>query len=164
MDLVTPDIGLMFWTLVSFLTVLVLLRIFAWKPILESVDNRNKNIEQALRSAEEAKREMQNLKADNEELVKQAREERDAMMKEARELKEKMISEASEQAQQKADKIVANAQTIIQKEKQDAVAEIKEQVAGLSLEIAEKVIRKELGDKKDQMKLVDNMLDEVSVN
>ncbi|HET8809559.1 MAG TPA: F0F1 ATP synthase subunit B [Flavobacteriaceae bacterium] len=156
--------GLFFWQALILIALLFLLRKFAWKPILDSLNNREEGIKDALKSAEEAKIQMQNLQADNKELLKEAREERDAMLKEAREIKEKMISEASEEAQEKANKIVANAQVIIEKEKQDAVADLKNQVANLSVEIAEKVIRKQLIGKDEQMKLVDGMLEGVKLN
>lgn len=156
--------GLFFWQATLLLVLLVLLRKYAWKPILESLNNREEGIKDALKSAEEAKIQMQNLQADNRELLKEAREERDAMLKEAREIKEKMISEASEEAQEKANKIVANAKVVIEKEKQDAVADLKNQVADLSVEIAEKVIRKQLSGKEEQMKLVGGMLEDVKLN
>lgn len=156
--------GLFFWQALILIALLLLLRKYAWKPILDSLNNREQGIKDALKSAEEAKIQMQNLQADNKELLKEAREERDAMLKEAREIKEKMIAEASEEAQEKANKIVANAQVIIEKEKQDAVADLKNQVANLSVEIAEKVIRKQLSGKDEQMKLVDGMLEDVKLN
>ncbi len=156
--------GLFFWQVLLLLVLLFLLKKYAWKPILNSLDNREEGIKDALKLAEEAKIQMQNLQADNKELLKEARQERDGMLKEAREIKEKMIAEASEEAQEKADKIVANAQVIIQKEKQDAIAELKNQVANLSVEIAEKVIRKQLNSKDEQMKLVDGMLEDVKLN
>lgn len=156
--------GLFFWQALILIILVILLRKYAWKPILTSLNNREEKIKDDLESAEKARMEMQNLKADNEALLKEAREERDSMLKEARQMKDKMISEASEEAKQKADKIVADAQVVIQQEKKEALAEIKEQVASLSIEIAEKVIQKELGNKKDQMELVDDMLADVTVN
>src|SRR5690606_20840662 len=156
--------GLFFWQALILIILVILLRKFAWKPILTSLNDREEKIKDDLESAEKARMEMQNLKADNEALLKEAREERDSMLKEARQMKDKMISEASEEAKQKADKIVADAQVVIQQEKKEALAEIKEQVASLSIEIAEKVIQKELGNKKDQMELVDDMLADVTVN
>ncbi|HLU81110.1 MAG TPA: F0F1 ATP synthase subunit B [Flavobacteriaceae bacterium] len=156
--------GLFFWQALILIILVILLRKYAWKPILTSLNDREEKIKDDLESAEKARMEMQNLKADNEALLKEAREERDSMLKEARQMKDKMISEASEEAKQKADKIVADAQVVIQQEKKEALAEIKEQVASLSIEIAEKVIQKELGNKKDQMELVDDMLADVTVN
>lgn len=158
------SLGLFFWQTFMLITLLLLLWKFAWKPILEALNGREEGIKDALESAERAKIEMENLQADNKEMMKEAREERDAMLKEAREIKDKMISEASEEAQEKANKIVAQAQAVIEKEKQAAVADLKDQVGNLSVEIAEKVIRKQLNSKEEQMKLVDGMLNEVTLN
>ncbi|MBQ0737276.1 F0F1 ATP synthase subunit B, partial [Aquimarina celericrescens] len=141
-----------------------LLAKFAWRPILGLIKERESSINDALDSAEKARLEMKNLQASNEKLIKKAREERDEMLKEARTIKEKMISEASTEAEEKASKILANAQETIIAEKQAALAEIKAQVASLSIEIAEKVVKKELDSKEDQMKLVDSMLDDVKLN
>jgi F-type H+-transporting ATPase subunit b len=137
---------------------------FAWKPILNSLEERESGIEEALASAEEAKKEMQNLQADNEQLVKEARAERDAMMKDAREIKESIISEAKEEAKEVTSKLIEKAQASIQQEKQAALAEIKKNVAELSIGIAESVIKKELSSKDDQLKLVEGMLEEVTLN
>lgn len=156
--------GLFFWQVLILIALLLLLWKFAWKPILEALSGREEGIKDALESAERAKLEMENLQADNKEMMKEAREERDAMLKEAREIKDNMISEASNEAQEKANKIVAQAQAVIEKEKQAAVADLKDQVGNLSVEIAEKVIRKQLNSKEEQMKLVDGMLNEVTLN
>jgi F-type H+-transporting ATPase subunit b len=156
--------GLFFWQILLFLGLVLLLRKFAWKPILEAVNSREEGIKNALASAEEAKKEMQNLQADNEQLVKEARAERDAMMKEAREIKESMISEAKEEAKEVTSKLIEKAQASIQQEKQAALAELKKQVAELSIGIAETVIKKELSSKDDQLKLVEGMLEEVTLN
>lgn len=164
MDLVTPDVGLVFWTLVSFLILLIVLRKFAWKPIVGTVNDREESIRKALASAEDAKREMENLKADNERILKEARAEREGMLKEAREIKAKMISDAEDEAKVRADKMIVNAQQAIENEKKSAIAELKNQVAALSVEIAEKVVRKELSDKDKQIKLVEDMLDETTLN
>lgn len=164
MELVTPELGLIFWTTLSFLILLFILRKFAWKPILNSVNSREESILNALASAEAAKREMENLTADNEKLLKEARLERDAMMKEAREIKVKMISDAKDEAKAEADKMIINAQSAIQSEKKAAIAEIKNQVASLSIEIAEKVVKEELSNKDKQLKLVESMLDDATLN
>lgn len=156
--------GFFFWLVLIFGALLLIMRKFAWSPILEALNTREEGIKDALKSAEQAKLEMQNLQADNKELLKAARQERDTMLKEAREIKEKMIAEATGEAKEKADKIVINAQEIIEKEKQAAVSSLKDQVATLSVEIAEKVIQKQLSSKEEQMKLVDGMLDEVTLN
>lgn len=164
MDLITPEIGLFFWHTVVFLVLLFIMAKFAWKPILGAVKNREDSINNALASAENARKEMQNLQADNEKLLQEARVERDSILKEAREIKEKVIAEATKEAQEKADKIVAQAQVTIENEKNAAVAEIKNQVATLSIQIAEKVVREELSSKEKQERLVEQMLDDVTLN
>jgi F-type H+-transporting ATPase subunit b len=164
MDLVTPDFGLLFWTFLSFIILLVTLRLVAWKPMLGAVNGREQSIREALASAEAAKREMQNLTADNERILKEARAEREAMMKEAREMKSKMITDAKEEAKVAADKMITNAQSAIETEKKAAIAELKNQVASLSIEIAEKVVKAELSDKEKQLKLVNDMLGEATLN
>jgi len=137
---------------------------FAWKPILNSLEERESGIEDALAAAENARKEMQNLQADNERLVKEARAERDAMMKEARDIRDKMIAEAKEDAKEVTTKLIENAQASIQQEKQAALAELKKNVAELSIGIAETVIKKELSSKKDQLKLVEETLKDVTLN
>ncbi|PZD79080.1 F0F1 ATP synthase subunit B [Mesonia sp. K7] len=156
--------GLFFWQLLLFLLLVLLLRKFAWRPILNSVEKRETGIKDALASAENAKKEMENLQADNQKLLKEAREERDSMLKEARQIKEKMIADASSEAEQKANSIIASAQEAIKMEKQAALNELKKEVAALSIDIAEKVLNKELSSKNDQMQLVDTMLEDVKLN
>lgn len=163
MDLITPEIGLFFWQTIVFLVLILLMAKFAWKPILGAIQSREDSINDALASAENARKEMQNLQADNEKLLKEARFQRDAMLKEARGLKEKIVADASAEAQEKADKIVAQAQTTIQNEKNAALADIKNQVAELSIQIAEKVIRKELSSSEQQYRLVEEMLEDVTL-
>jgi F-type H+-transporting ATPase subunit b len=158
------SVGLFFWQLVLFVGLIFLLRRFAWKPILGAVNDREEGIKNALASAEDAKKEMQNLQSNNEQLLKEARAERDALMKEAREIKDKMISDAKEEAKEVTSKLIENAQASIQQEKQAALAELKKQVADLSIGIAETVIKKELTSKDDQLKLVEGMLEEVTLN
>lgn len=164
MELITPEFGLFFWQTIVFLVLLFIMAKFAWRPILNSIKNREESINDALASAENARKEMQNLKADNDQLMKEARAERDAILKEARELKEKIIGDASEEAKTKADKIVADAKRSIELEKQSAMAELKNQVAELSVEIAEKVVRKELSGKKEQHQMIEKMLGEAKLN
>ncbi|MDQ7916572.1 F0F1 ATP synthase subunit B [Mesonia sp. MT50] len=164
MDLIKPEIGLFFWQTIVFLVLLFLMAKFAWKPILNSIRQREDSINDALASAESARLEMTNLKANNEKLLKEAREERDGMIKEARQIKEKMIADASDDAQVKANQMISAAQDAIKMEKQAALNEIKTQVATLSIEIAEKVVSKELTSKEDHMKLVASMLDDVKLN
>lgn len=141
-----------------------LLRKFAWKPILKAVNEREDGIKSALDSAERAKLEMQNMHADNEKLLQEARAERELMMKDAREIKAKMISDAKEEAKTEGDKMVAQAQAAIESEKKSAIAELKQQVADLSMEIAEKVVKHELSDKEKQLQLVEQMLGDAKLN
>ena len=149
---------------VLFLGLLFLLKKFAWKPILDAVNDREEGILKALASAEEAKKEMQNLTADNANLLKEARAERDGMMKEAREIKESMISEAKEEAKEQAAKMIENAVVAIDQEKQAALAHLKKEVAELSISIAEAVVKKELSSQDEQIKLVEGMLKDVTLN
>ena len=156
--------GTFFWMSFLFLGLLFLLKKFAWKPILDAVNDREEGILKALASAEEAKKEMQNLTADNANLLKEARAERDGMMKEAREIKESMISEAKEEAKEQAAKMIENAVVAIDQEKQAALAHLKKEVAELSISIAEAVVKKELSSQDEQIKLVEGMLKDVTLN
>ena len=164
MDLIVPSIGLIFWMTITFLIVFLLLRKMAWKPILASLKERENSIQSALDSAEKAKQEMQALQASNEAILLEARNERDKLLKEARETKDNIISEAKAGAQKEADKIMQNAKESIQSEKTAAMDELKNQVAKLSIEIAEKIIRTELSSDEKQKALVNTMLDEVNLN
>ena len=164
MDLVTPDVGLLFWTFVSFAILYFLLKKFAWKPILGSVNEREQSIHEALLAAEKAKNEMQNLKSDNEKILKEAKVERENMLKDAREIKTKLISDAENQAKIQASKLIESAQIAIQNEKNSAMNELKQTVVELSIGIAEKVISSELQDKNKQLKVVETMLNEASLN
>ena len=164
MDLVTPDIGLIFWTTLSFLILLFILGKFAWKPILNSVNDRETSILKALKEAENAREEMKNLTADNERILKDARIEREAMIKEARDIKVKMISDAKEEAKTTADALIFQAKEAIENEKKSAMADLKSQMASLSIEIAEKVVKQELSNKDKQLKLVEDMLNDSTLN
>jgi F-type H+-transporting ATPase subunit b len=158
------SLGLFVWQAVLFIALVLLLKKFAWKPILDSVNDREEGIKNALDSAEKAKSEMQNLQADNQKLLKEARAEREAMLKEARDMKNKMIEDAKEEAKTAAGKLIEQAQASIETEKKAAIAELKAQVATLSIEIAEKVVREELSNKDKQVKLVESMLGEAKLN
>jgi len=164
MDLITPGLGLVFWTALTFLFLLVILRKFAWKPILGAVNVREEGIQQALLSAENARKEMENIKADNERILKEARAEREAMLKDAREIKNKMISDAKEQAQEQSNKMIEQAQAAIESEKKSAMNELKNHVAGMSIDIAEKVVRAELSNRDKQLQLVESMLSDAKLN
>jgi F-type H+-transporting ATPase subunit b len=164
MDLVTPGIGLIFWTTFIFFLLLIILRVFAWKPILNAVKNREASIKSALDSAEKAKEDMKKLLAKNEEILQKARIERDALMKEAREVKEKIIDEAKDKAQQEAAKLLEMARINIRNEKNSAIAELKAQVAILSVDIAEKILREKLTHNKEQDALISRLIDDVKIN
>ena len=158
------SLGLFIWQAVLFIALILLLKKFAWKPILDSVNDREEGIKNALDSAEKAKLEMENLQADNQKLLKEARAEREAMMNEARSIKNKMIEDAKGEAQTQANKMIEQAQAAIESEKKAAMAELKSHVAGLSIDIAEKVVRQELSNKDEQLKLVESMLGEAKLN
>ena len=156
------SIGLFFWHSLIFLS-LILLKKFAWKPILDTINEREEGIKDALESAEKAREEMQSLQADNEEIMKQARIERDSILKEARDLKNTIISESKDEAKKEAGKIIESANEAIRNEKNAAVSEIKKQVASLSIEIAEKLLNDKLSDNEKQMKIVDELLKDVKL-
>ena len=162
--LVTPEIGMLVWTTVVFLLLMFLLTKYAWKPILKAVKEREQSIEDALNAAEDAKRQMAELKSNNEDLLNKAREERDAMLKEAREMKDKMVAEAKTNANAQAEKIVAEARESIQHEKMAAITELKNQVAVLSIEIAEKILKEELSSADKQKAIIDNVVKDISLN
>ena len=162
--LLSPSIGLIVWSLLAFLIVLILLKKLAWKPILKSLDEREKSIQSALDAAMQAKKEMSNLKADNEKIIAEAKTERDNILKEAREIKDKMINEAKDRASKEAEKIVSSARENIQNEKMAAITELKNQVAHLSIEIAEKILKTELSEKDKQKTVINNLLQEVKMN
>ncbi|NRD22130.1 F0F1 ATP synthase subunit B [Winogradskyella litoriviva] len=156
--------GLFVVSTILLLALIALMVKFAWKPILNSLNEREEGIQGALDAAEKAKREMANLQADNQKLLQEARLERETMLKEARELKSKMIADAETEAKAQANKMISQAQEAITSEKKAAMAELKSHVAGLSLDIAEKVVRNELSNKDKQLKLVEDMLGEATLN
>ena len=156
--------GLFFWQVIILGITILLLAKFAWKPILSALAAREEGISNALLAAENAKKDMQNLKADNEKLLAEARAERDAMIKEAREIKEKMIADAKSEAQAQGEKMIESAKASIESEKNAAMAELKNQVSSLSLEIAETLLKGELSNKEAQTKLVEKMLGDAKLN
>ena len=156
--------GLFFWQTIIFVGLILLLKKFAWKPILDAVNEREEGIKNALLSAENAKKEMENLQSDNQRILQEARLERDAMLKEAREMKEKVISDSKSQAQAEGQKMIEQVKAAIQSEKNAAMAELKSQVSSLSLEIAEKLLKDELSNKEAQVKLVEKMLGDAKLN
>jgi len=164
MELVTPEIGLIFWTTIVFLLLLIVLKKYAWKPILAAVDERNKSIEDALKAADKAKKEMLALNTDNERILIQAKKERDALLKEGREIKDNIIAEAKDKAKIEADKILITAKEQINNEKMKAITELKNQVAGMSIDIAEKILKSELSDKNKQKELIAEALKSNELN
>lgn len=164
MELVKPDLGLIFWTAVTFLILVFLLGRFAWKPILKMVKERESSIEDALKAAERAREEMKSLQADNEAILKEAREERERILKEAREMKNKLIAEAKEAAVQENEKVLASARASIEAEKAAAVAALKKEAASLSIQVAEQVLGRELSDANKQSDMISSMIDEVKFN
>jgi F-type H+-transporting ATPase subunit b len=164
MKLVTPDLGLVIWMTLTFLTVLFLLSKFAWKPILKMIGEREKSIEEALLSAERAKQEMSRLSANTELLLKEAQAEREAMLKSAKEVKEQIIAEAREKATSEAERLVSIARETINVERQKAISEIKNQVAKLSIEVAEKLVRQELSSNEKQVALAESLVAQAKLN
>jgi F-type H+-transporting ATPase subunit b len=158
------SVGLFFWQSLLFIALILLLKKFAWGPILTAVEEREDGIKDALEAAEKANAEMQALNADNERVLAEARVERDALLKEAREIKEGIVNDAKELANTEADKILTAAKDQISNEKIKAMTELKNTVATLSINIAEKVLRSELSDKKKQENLVANTLKETELN
>ena len=156
--------GLFFWQVIILVVLLLLLAKFAWKPIMSSITEREEGIRNAIASAEAARKEMQNLQADNERILQEARLERDALLKDAREMKDKIVADAKLEAQLQGDRMIEQAKTAIEGEKNAAMAELKNQVSSLSLEIAEKLLKNELSNKEAQVKLVDQMLGDVTLN
>lgn len=158
------SIGLFFWQTLLFVLILLLLRKVAWKPILDAVDSREQGIKNALEAAENAKKEMQNLTADNERILKEARTEREEILKEAREMRAKSIEDTKDEVKALREELMLKAKEDIQHEKQAAVADLKNQVAELSIGIAEKLVKEQLASKDNQVKLIENMLNDVKLN
>ena len=164
MELVKPALGLIFWMALSFSIILFLLKKFAWKPILGMIKEREESIESALAAAEKAKEEMKALQSNNERILAEARAERDTLLKEAREIKDKMILEAKTTATKEGERMLAIARENIQNEKMAAITELKNQVATLSIEIAEKILKSELSSDEKQKSLVNTLLKDVNLN
>ena len=164
MELVTPAIGLMFWTCVVFILLLILLKKFAWKPILTAVDDRNEQINSALKAADKARLEIENLNNDNERILLEAKSERDQLLKEARDIKDNIINEAKEKASNEAENILNAAKSQIENEKMKAITELKNSVAVLSIDIAEKVLKNELKEKSNQEDFINSILKNSELN
>jgi F-type H+-transporting ATPase subunit b len=164
MDLITPDLGLMFWTGIIFLLLFFILTKFIWKPILGAVNSREKNISDSLELAAKTMSEMKSLQAENENLLKEARAERDSIIKEAKEIAIKMVDDSKNNAKVEAEKIINSAREAVNNEKTAALAEIKTQIAILSIEIAEKVVQGELSSADKQKALSEKLASDFNLN
>jgi F-type H+-transporting ATPase subunit b len=162
--LLDPDLGLFFWTLLSFTVLLLLLRKFAWKGIVGALKEREEHIEEALLAAERAKQEMANLTNENEKLLAEAKEERNKMLREAKDAKETLINEAKDKAKSEATQIIEDAKKEIDNQKMAALVEVKNQVGQMAIEITKKILHKELGDQKAQENYVEELVDEIKLN
>ena len=162
--MIEPGIGLLFWMTLTFIILLFLLAKFAWKPILNAVNEREVSIQDALNQAQLAKEEMAQLKSDNERIIREAKAERDAILKEAREIKEKIVSDAKDIAKVEGDKMIAQARQSIVAEKSAAVAEIKNQIGTLSVQVAESILKQKLDNADAQNQLVENILNQPNQN
>lgn len=164
MGLVTPGLGLLFWMTLSFVVVLFVLKKMAWQPILSALEERENTIQESLDAAKKAKADIQQLQSANEATIRQAHQERERILHEAKELGDKYIADAKKAASEEAEKLKTEAKASILAEKNAAIKEIKNIVAELSVNIAEKVIGAELDDKKKQQKLVDGLLSEIKLS
>jgi F-type H+-transporting ATPase subunit b len=164
MDLLTPDLGLFLWNLLAFVILFFILKKTAWKPVLNSLKEREQGITDSLATAEKVKAEMVQLKGENEALLAKAREERAQLLKEARDTRDKIVSEAKEQAKLETSKIIADAQATIEQQKMAALTEVKNQVGNLVVEVAEKILRRELADKSAQENYIRQLSNEVKLN
>lgn len=163
-SLTSPAIGTIFWTVLIFSAFFLILRKFAWKPILSVIKERDELIKGSLASAEKARKEMLKLQSDNEAILQKARQEREGILKEAREIRDKLIAEAKTRATEEAEKIIEKAKTGIEKEKAIALAEIRDKVAVLSVEIAEKILKERLKVTDEHEKIIDSYLNEIDLN
>jgi F-type H+-transporting ATPase subunit b len=164
MDLLTPELGLFVWTLIAFLAVFFILRKFAWRPILSSLNEREKGIADSIAAADRVKKEMGQMQAENEKLMMQAREERSQMLKEAKDMKDRIVNEAKDQAKAEANKIIADAQQQIQQQKMAALTDVKNEIGNLAVEVAEKILRKQLANTEDQNQYVSMLAGDIKLN
>lgn len=164
MELLMPGIGLLFWTLVAFSIVFFILKKYAWKPILNTLKNREVSIANAITSAEKVKLEMAQLKNESEAIMTKAREERAAILKEAKDMADKIMVQAKEQAKADASKIIIDAQAAIQQQKMAALTDVKNQVGQLALEVAEKILRKQLSNKEAQESYIKELAQDIQLN
>jgi len=163
MSLLTPDFGLVFWMLLCFLTVLFILGKYGWPVIIGMINKRGDYIEESLKAAHEANEKLQNIKSEGEKILAEAKNEQVNILREATKMKEQMIGDAKDKAQIEAEKMIENAKIAIQREKENAIKDIRSQVAELSIGIAEKVLRRELADEKSQTEMINKLLDEINV-
>ena len=163
-NVIRPDFGLFFWAIVIFAIFWFFIGKFAFRPIADALQKRENDIQDALDQAKKAKEEMEKLQADNEMLLQEAREERAKILKEAKDAKESIIREAKEQAKGEANKMILNAKMEIDNQKNAAIAEVKSQLGSMALEIASKVLKKELSDSKEQVSYVDKLVDDLNMN
>ena len=164
MDLLLPNLGLIVWTILAFFIVLFILKKYAWPVIIKSLDEREANIADSLATAEKVRAEMAQLKSDNEALLVQAREERAQLLKEAKETKDKIINEAKDEAKTQAAKIIDDAQLVINQHKMAAISDLKNQVGNLVIEVSEKILRRELGNKPEQENYIKQLTEEAKLN
>lgn len=164
MELITPGLGLIFWMTLAFLLLLLVLRSFAWKPILKALKERETSISEALSSAEKARAEMEQLQFSNEQLLQEAKNQRDALLNEARKVREKIIEDARDKAREEGDRIIASAREAIHNEKMAAMTELKNQLGELALDVAAKILQRELSDQVKQEDYMKKLLDEVKLN
>jgi len=163
MGLVTPDLGTIFWMVIIFGIVLIVLKKFAWVPILNALKDREKSISDALTSADKARKEVEGLKSDHERIIAQARKEKDVILKEAKEVKDKILAEAEEQASKEGKKMIESARQLIEAEKKAAINEMKQQVTELSILVAEKIIQKEVKETSVQENVVEDLLKDLKL-
>lgn len=164
MALLTPAFGLFFWTLIAFLVVFFLLKKFAWKPILNALNDREKNIADSIASAERIKAEMANMQSEHETLLQQAREERMQLLREAKETKDKIINEAKDAAKEEANKIMQESRMQIENEKNAAMIDVKNKIGTLVIEVAEKVLRKEMTNREEHNRYIHTLAQEIKLN
>ncbi|WP_163716064.1 F0F1 ATP synthase subunit B [Mangrovibacterium lignilyticum] len=163
MGFVTPDYGTIFWMVIIFGITLFILKKFAWKPILTSLKDRENTIAEALSSADKARKEVEGLKSNQEQIIAEARREKDIILKEAREIKDKLLADAKSIAQVEGQKIVESARTQIEAEKTAAINEMKKQIVDLSVLVAEKIIQREIKEKKDQEDMVNSLINDLKL-
>jgi F-type H+-transporting ATPase subunit b len=164
MELLTPELGLFVWTLVAFLLVLFILKKFAWHPILKSLSERETGIAESIAAADRVRKEMAQMQNENEKLMMQAREERSAMLKEAKETRDRIVTEAKDAAKAEANKIIADAQQQIQQQKMAALTEVKNEIGNLAVEVAEKILRKQLSTAEAQNSYTSLLAEDVKLN